>query len=46
MLDLGRTFLQAVEREPNRLAIVDGSRRLTYVEWAAHIGAIQDFFYK
>ena len=46
MLDLGRTFLQAVEREPKRLAIVDGSRRLTYEEWAAHIGAIQDFFYK
>lgn len=46
MLDLGRTFLQAVERDPNRLAIVDGSQRLTYIEWATHIGAIQNFFYK
>ncbi|MBU3618607.1 AMP-binding protein [Polynucleobacter sp. JS-Fieb-80-E5] len=46
MLDLGRTFLQAVEREPNRLAIVDGDRRHTYAEWALHIGAIQQFFYK
>jgi len=44
MLDLGRTFLQAVEREPNRLAIVDGARRKTYGEWALHIGAIQQFF--
>lgn len=44
MLDLGRTFLQAVEREPEKLAIVDGSRRYTYKEWALHIGAIQQFF--
>jgi 2-furoate---CoA ligase len=44
MLDLGRTFLQAVEREPQKLAIVDGNRRYTYREWALHIGAIQQFF--
>lgn len=44
MLDLGRTFLQAVEREPEKLAIVDGSRRYTYKEWALLIGAIQKFF--
>ncbi len=44
MLDLGRTFLQAVEREPDKLAIVDGGRRHTYREWALHIGAIQQFF--
>ncbi len=44
MLDLGRTFLQAVEREPDKLAIVDGARRHTYAEWALHIGAIQQFF--
>jgi len=44
MLDLGRTFLQAVEREPNKLAIVDGIRRHTYAEWALHIGSIQQFF--
>ena len=46
MLDLGRTFLQAVERDPNSLAIVDGSKRFTYGEWALHIGAIQKFFNK
>ncbi len=46
MLDLGRTFLQAVERDPDRLAIVDGSKRYTYAEWALHIGAIQKFFNK
>ena len=46
MLDLGRTFLQAVEREPDRLAIVDGDRRLTYREWANCIGALQKSFYK
>ncbi|WP_062308900.1 AMP-binding protein [Polynucleobacter sinensis] len=46
MLDLGRTFLQAVEREPNRLAIVDGDRRSTYQEWANSIGALQKSFYQ
>ena len=44
MLDLGRTFLQAVERDPGSLAIVDGSKRYTYGEWALHIGAVQQFF--
>lgn len=33
MLDLGRTFLQSVERSPNALAIVDGELRLSYAEW-------------
>ena len=33
MLDLGRTFLQSVERSPNTLAIVDGDVKLTYAEW-------------
>lgn len=46
MLDLGRTFLQAVEREPGRLAIVDGDKQYSYAEWAPHIGAIQHFFYE
>jgi 2-furoate---CoA ligase len=45
MLDLGRTFLQAVEREPTRLALVDGVRRLSYGEWAGKIGALQHYFY-
>lgn len=30
MLDLGRTFLQSVERSPQALAVVDGDQRLTY----------------
>lgn len=33
MLDLGRTFLQSVERSPHALAVVDGEQRLTYSEW-------------
>ncbi|MBN3751689.1 AMP-binding protein [Paraburkholderia sp. Tr-20389] len=33
MLDLGRTFLQSVERSPNALALVDGELRVTYAEW-------------
>ncbi len=37
MLDLGRTFLQSVERRPGRLALVDGEVRLTYAEWYGRI---------
>ncbi|MBV8628772.1 MAG: AMP-binding protein [Paraburkholderia sp.] len=33
MLDLGRTFLQSVERSPNALALVDGELTLTYAQW-------------
>jgi 2-furoate---CoA ligase len=33
MLDLGRTFLQSVERSPRALAVVDNGLRLTYAEW-------------
>jgi 2-furoate---CoA ligase len=33
MLDLGRTFLQSVERSPNALALIDGDLQLTYVQW-------------
>jgi 2-furoate---CoA ligase len=33
MLDLGRTFLQSVERSPDTLALVDGDVRLTYAQW-------------
>jgi 2-furoate---CoA ligase len=33
VLDLGRTFLQSVERSPHALAVVDGAQRLTYSEW-------------
>jgi 2-furoate---CoA ligase len=33
VLDLGRTFLQSVERSPNALAVIDGEQRLTYAQW-------------
>jgi 2-furoate---CoA ligase len=33
MLDLGRTFLQSVERSPHALALVDADLKLTYSEW-------------
>ncbi|MEQ9639838.1 MAG: AMP-binding protein [Alphaproteobacteria bacterium] len=33
MLDLGTSFVASVEREPGRLALVDGDRRLSYAEW-------------
>jgi len=39
MLDLGRTFLQSVERRPEAPAIVDGGLRLTYGEWLPRIAA-------
>ena len=41
MLDLGRTFLQSVERAPHATALVDGEQRLTYAQWARQIGAVQ-----
>ncbi len=43
LLDLGRTFLQAVERCPRHLAIVDGQLRYTYEEWALLVGALEQY---
>ncbi|SAL84881.1 feruloyl-CoA synthetase [Caballeronia arvi] len=40
MLDLGRTFMQSVERNPNALAIVDGDVELTYSQWYVRIGRV------
>ena len=40
MFDLGRTYLQSVERRPDQLAIVDGEMRLTYAQWYAHICSV------
>src|SRR2546423_536433 len=40
MFDLGRTLIATVERSPGALAVVDGARRLTYVEWAGEIARI------
>ena len=40
MLDLGRTFLQSVERSPGVTGIVDGGLRLTYEAWFERISRI------
>ncbi|WP_233235008.1 AMP-binding protein [Bordetella sp. LUAb4] len=40
MLDLGKTFLQSVERHPDAPAIVDGERSRGYAEWHADIAAL------
>ncbi|HEX6442440.1 MAG TPA: AMP-binding protein [Stellaceae bacterium] len=40
MFDLGRTFLAAVERSPDALAVVEGKRRLSYAEWHREIGRV------
>jgi 2-furoate---CoA ligase len=42
MLDLGRTFLQSVERGPNALALVDGELTLTYAQWHEIILSVAD----
>lgn len=40
MFDLGRTFLQSVERNPGAVALVDGDVRMSYAQWAIRIGAV------
>ena len=40
MLDLGRSFIASVARDPNALAIVDGAERLTYAQWYRRISAL------
>ena len=40
MLDLGTSLLGSIARDPHALAIVDGTMRLTYREWAARISAL------
>lgn len=40
MLDLGRGFLQSVERNPAAVALVDGDLRLTYAAWSGRIGGV------
>src|ERR1041385_7225799 len=44
MLDLGTSFLGSVARDPNALAIVDGSVRFTYAEWYRRISALVGAF--
>lgn len=41
MLDLGRTFLQSVDRAAGATALVDGGLRLTWGAWARAIGGAQ-----
>ncbi|RZM36049.1 MAG: long-chain fatty acid--CoA ligase [Sphingomonas sp.] len=40
MLDLGTTYLAALERDPDASAIVDGDVRLSYAEWYTRISAL------
>ena len=40
MLDLGRGFLQSVERNPGAIGLVDGDLRLSYAQWARRIGGV------
>lgn len=40
MLDLGRSFLAGVARDPDAIAIVDGNLRLTYAQWYRRISAL------
>lgn len=40
MLDLGNSFRASVERDPDALAIVDGTLRLTYAQWYQRISAL------
>lgn len=40
MLDLGTSFVASVSRDPDSIAVVDGSIRLTYAEWYARISAV------
>lgn len=40
MLDLGSTFIQSVERNPNALAIVADDMHLTYAQWFETIKAV------
>lgn len=42
MFDLGRTFLQSVERSPHAVALVDGELRLSYAQWALRVGTVQN----
>jgi 2-furoate---CoA ligase len=40
MLDLGTGFVASVARDPDALAIVDGSVRLSYARWYARISSL------
>src|SRR5215472_8852592 len=40
MLDLGRSFIASVARDPDAPAIVDGDLRLTYAQWYERISSL------
>jgi 2-furoate---CoA ligase len=40
MFDLGTSFLASVARDPNAIAIADGTLRLTYREWYGRISSV------
>jgi 2-furoate---CoA ligase len=40
MLDLGRSFVASVARDPDALAIVDDGIRLTYADWYRRISSV------
>jgi 2-furoate---CoA ligase len=44
MLDLGRSFVASVARDPNAPAIVDDGVRLTYAQWYARISSLVGAF--
>src|ERR1017187_10326188 len=44
MLDLGNSFLSSVERDPDALAIVDGSVRMTYAQWYRRVSTVVSGF--
>jgi len=44
MLDLGNSFLSSVDRDPDALAIVDGSVRMTYAQWFRRVSAVVSGF--
>ncbi len=44
MLDLGRSFLNSVERDPQAVAIIDGNIRLNYQDWLEKILSIVTSF--
>jgi 2-furoate---CoA ligase len=40
MLDLGRSFIASVARDPDKLAVVDRDVRLTYAQWYTRISSL------
>lgn len=41
MLDLGTTLMACVERDPDKLAVVDGDRRFSYQQWLTSVNGLR-----